>query len=311
MRDLLARLRPPERQHDYPSAVDLYELLCWPDQQQRTQLWFTADGQLAAFSMLDNFNNLLHEIDPACASLELEQAVVAWAEDCLRRAAADDAPPALDASCQEADTARLEMLQRNGFAIQPLHTLRLRRSLDQPVPAPRLPSGFQITSAAALLDQPDVGNQPGLAERIAALHRAAFGTEHMTVEERQIIMSAPGYDPALDLLAVAPDGRLAGYCTCGVETPLSNPLSQPLPKLSTFGGEGTVGHTDPLAIHPDFQRMGLGRSLLLAGMRLLRERGMSEARLGTSSDNLAMQGTAMSVGFEVYETVVWLSKPVT
>jgi hypothetical protein len=45
-------------------------------------------------------------------------------------------------------------------------------------------------------------------------HRAAFGTEYLTVEERLATMREPEYDPELDLLAVAPDGRLAAYCMC-------------------------------------------------------------------------------------------------
>ncbi|MFO7683753.1 MAG: hypothetical protein R6X34_27300 [Chloroflexota bacterium] len=45
---------------------------------------------------------------------------------------------------------------------------------------------------------------------------------------------------------------------------------------------------------------GLARALLLTGLRLLQERGLDTAVLGTSSDNEAMLGTARSVGFEVH-----------
>jgi hypothetical protein len=33
--------------------------------------------------------------------------------------------------------------------------------------------------------------------------------------------------------------------------------------------------------------------------------------LGTSSDNIAMQQTAMSVGFRVHMTKLWFAKPLT
>ena len=42
----------------------------------------------------------------------------------------------------------------------------------------------------------------------AVLHRAAFGTEYMTIENRRAMMSGPEYDPEGDLVVVAPDGRL-------------------------------------------------------------------------------------------------------
>ena len=69
------------------------------------------------------------------------------------------------------------------------------------------------------------------------------------------------------------------------------------------------GHTDPIATHPDFQRLGLARALMLAGMRLLKERGMHTARLGTSQDNLAMIQTARRVGFyEDYRTSQYIKR---
>ena len=51
------------------------------------------------------------------------------------------------------------------------------------------------------------------------------------------------------------------------------------------------------ATHPDFQRRGLARALLLTAWHELKQRGMHTAVLGTSSENLAMQQVAQSVGF--------------
>ncbi len=114
----------------------------------------------------------------------------------------------------------------------------------------------------------------------------------MTTENRLVIMNTSEYDPALDLVVVAPDGMVAAYCTCSV-----NEL-------------GKTGETDPVATHPSYQRMGLARALLLKGMSLLKERGMASAHLGTSGSNIAMQKTAESVGFTVEYTTIWFSKEV-
>ena len=80
------------------------------------------------------------------------------------------------------------------------------------------------------------------------MHRAALGTEYMTTENRLIIMSTSGYDPSLDLVAVAPDGSIAANCICSVNL------------------QDKIGFTDPVSTHPQFQRMGLARALLLTGL---------------------------------------------
>jgi RimJ/RimL family protein N-acetyltransferase len=45
-------------------------------------------------------------------------------------------------------------------------------------------------------------------------------------------------------------------------------------------------------------------------LRLLKERGVQSAHLGTSGDNLAMQKAAESVGFKVEHRTFWFSKEV-
>jgi ribosomal protein S18 acetylase RimI-like enzyme len=62
-----------------------------------------------------------------------------------------------------------------------------------------------------------------------------------------------------------------------------------------------------VATHPTHQGRGLARALVCAGMRLLATRGGERAVLGTSSDNLAMQATAQSVGYRVESERAWFS----
>jgi ribosomal protein S18 acetylase RimI-like enzyme len=119
----------------------------------------------------------------------------------------------------------------------------------------------------------------------------------MTTEERLSMMTTPEYDPSLDLVAVAPGGALAAYCMCYISA-----------EENARTGRNN-GCTDPVATHPRFQRLGLARALLLHGLRLLRARGMDFARLGTSSDNIAMQRAAQSVGFRLEFANVWFEKP--
>jgi ribosomal protein S18 acetylase RimI-like enzyme len=136
-------------------------------------------------------------------------------------------------------------------------------------------------------------------EAYVALHRRAFGTDNMTIEYRRAIMSAPDYLPELDLVAVAPNSDLAAFCVCQV-----------FPDDAPRAGGQKEGWTDPVGTHPEHQRRGLAKALILTGMRRLHARGMDTALLGASSQNLPMQRLAESLGFRVVSNTLWFSKKV-
>jgi mycothiol synthase len=289
MMDLLMAARPAERITDYPSIIDLQEALGMPALQENTRLWVDAEGQLVSFAFVDLYHNLRFEIAPRAGGSEIESQIVAWGVECIRRAMHESGKAlTLDASCRDDDTERIALLERHGFVRQEMRTLRMVRPLNEPIPAPQVPLGFRIRHV--------VGEHE--VDEVVALHRAAFGTEKMTVEERLSMMRVPEYDPDLDLLAVAPDGEFVAYCTCSISQ---------TENVNTGRDEGYI---DTIATHPSFQRRGLARALLLTGLRLLKERGMDMAVLGTSSENIAMQQAARAVGFDVQSTTLWFAKPI-
>ncbi len=276
--------RPTGWETDFPSPADLIELLAAPEVAARTQVWEDAAGQVAGVR----------------AGAQLRQPVLrlvagghGWRRGCARRAGASLAPatwprasgnPAsLDTAWRAADGERIPLLRRHGFAEKMVRTLRYARSLAEPIPEPALPQGYVI--------RPVVGEAE--VEALVALHRAAFGTEHMTAAERLTWMRTPDYDPALDLAAVAPDGSLAAYCFCALDR-----------EENRLSGRHD-GATDPVATHPAHQGRGLARALLCAGMTLLRARGAERALLGTSSANRAMQAAAQAVGYRIESERVW------
>ena len=104
----------------------------------------------------------------------------------------------------------------------------MKRNLSEPIPEFELPQGFQIRSVKGVEE----------AEAIANTHRAAFGTDYMTTENRLVIMNTSEYDPSLDLVVVASDETIAAYCTCSVNE------------------QEKEGWTDPVATHPNYQRKG-------------------------------------------------------
>jgi mycothiol synthase len=287
--ELLNAIRPAEWSNEYPNSSDLQEAMARPSIRERTRLWVDERDHLAAFAfVLEPYNNLVFEVAPE-AELEIENEIIALGMKCATRPSDLGAEDSLDTSCREDDLRRVALLKRQEFTQLELNTLQMACKLDQPISPVQLPEGFTIQAIKGMQE----------VDSVVALHRSAFGTSNMSREERLAIMRAPEYDPALDLVVIAPDNRFAAYCTCSILTAEN--------KRSRM----KIGHTDPVAVHPDFQRLGLARALLLKGTQLLKDRGMEIAMLSTSSDNLAMQRAAKSAGFRVYSKKIWFSKTLT
>ncbi len=276
---LLNAARPVEQLTDYPSNVNLYELMQSITVQANTNLWFD-DNQLTAYALVDEYNNLLFDCLPDHLDL-LGNEIVEWGLNHVNSDA-----KTLDTNCRASDTARVEFLQSHGFIKTPSEGISMHRDLDQPIPIPTLPKGFTIRSIK--------GEEE--AQALAELHRAAFGTDYVTTEVRQTWMRVPDYDPVLDLVAIAPDGTFAAYCMCSI----SHEQNQVTGRLE--------GQTDPIATHPHYQKLGLAQAILNTGLHLLKERGMKTAKLGTSDDNIAMQKTAHAVGFYINHKIIWFEK---
>ncbi len=86
---------------------------------------------------------------------------------------------------------------------------------------------------------------------------------------------------------------MAAFCICGI-----------VPR------NAATGFTDPIGVHPNYQKQGLGRALVTAGMQALQRRGVSRVQLGTSSKNVGMQRLAEVLGFKVVSEGLWYSKTI-
>ncbi|PKO12894.1 MAG: hypothetical protein CVU39_21535 [Chloroflexi bacterium HGW-Chloroflexi-10] len=276
MRALMAALGEQSTILDFEEHIQLSAV------RATMRCWKQGD-QLLGFAYVDEYNNLLFETIPVFEQLDqLENEIVAWGVACIQKRNSEAGEHyTLDYCCGADHLPRLQMLERHGFKKESIRTLRYVRSMSAPVKAYPLPAGFSIRCVHGREE----------VEALVDLHRIAFGTDHMDVEERLAIMSTSYYSPDLDLLAIAPNGELAAFCICGFEDPTQ-----------------LVGYTDPIGTHPQYQRLGLGKAILAAGLTALMSAGAQTVTLGTSSENTAMQKLAAVSGFICVEEKLWFSK---
>jgi GNAT superfamily N-acetyltransferase len=171
---------------------------------------------------------------------------------------------AVEVSARDDDPELLDLLAEAGFVADD-HRFgeTWMDAEDRPDVAP-LPEGF------TLLDR---------AQRTSTPHpmRRRSGEE---VEAR--LGQCSLYDPALDLAVEAADGQVAGYA------------------LFWFDPVTEVGIVEPMRVEDAFQRRGLARFLLTAGLDRLARRGARRLKVGYATEAARM--LYLGAGFRVAST---------
>jgi GNAT superfamily N-acetyltransferase len=198
---------------------------------------------------------------------------VAWAEARAREAGLKSLWPFW---AMEDDVVLARLMQARGFQItqaDPAPPLFERALDDTDLPAVRLPAGFTLQG----VHNPDAGRERARVTHAAFRVKADWETY---CDEYARFRASPVYDGERDLLVRAPDGRGAAACTLW------------------YDRVNRVGLFEPVATHPDFQRLGLGKAVMAEGLRRMRAAGMRRAQLGFDPNNQAARALYTALGFE-------------
>jgi mycothiol synthase len=237
-------------------------------------LW-EQDGELIAFMMPDGGpGEAFFNVHPALRTSELEEEMLAVAEERLARVT-PEGTRRLVVFAHERDPQRRELLVKRGYGKADWPEHQWRRNLEVPIPDVPVPSGYVIRS---------LGDGLELLERCYASGLGFHeGDIKIAVENRddpswyRNIQTAPLYRRDLDLVAIAPDGAVASFCTIWFDD---------VTRSAVF---------EPVATVPAHQRRGLGKAVMTEGLRRLQRMGATIAFVGGySSEANALYRSVMS-----------------
>ncbi|GIV96346.1 MAG: GNAT family acetyltransferase [Herpetosiphonaceae bacterium] len=273
------------------------------DQQRDLRLWQHESGELIAFGQLwirpahvENTidGNLWFFVHPEARGTDLETEIITWAEGRMREIRSEKgAQTRLYCGARDDDGWRTSIMQGHGFT-PARYFLRMVRPLDQPISEPQLPEGF-------ILRQVEGEHEiPAWVEMFNESFIDHWNHHPLTVEQVLYwLESDPFYNPQGDLIAVAPDGTFAAFCFCSIN-----------PEENERNG-CNEGWINVLGTRRGFRNIGLGRAMLLAGLRWLKDQGMDFAKLGVDSENpTGATRLYESVGFYPAYTLTSYSKEV-
>jgi GNAT superfamily N-acetyltransferase len=230
-----------------------------------TRVWPREDGSLAAFAWLDPPTLGDAIVDPA--ELQLLDEALDWLEGEYRARGISSITVILVAG----DAPRLEALERRGYALGDGGNMRLWQRLASAPIAPALPAGYSLGQVST----------PADIERRVFVESDSFGDFTLTAETWRFVQRLPTYRPELDIIAVAPGGTGAAACTCWYDAAT---------RCGEFEAVGTA---------QAHRRRGLGRAVIVEGLRRLHELGATTAVVFTQNTNDAAIALYESCGFEI------------
>ncbi len=200
--------------------------------------------------------------------LAIRREILAWHLEMSARA--ERPPEGLVAEVWAADGWRESAaLAELGWTATDVALTQYLQSLDIDLDPPRVPDGYVLR---ALRGPEDI---PARVE----VHRAAFAPSRMTIEKYAILADQDHYAFDRDIVLEADDGTFAAFAMCWVDP------------------RGSIGEFEPVGVHPDHQRRGLGRVIMRHGLRLMRSAGIRDAVVFSLRTNAASEALYRSAGF--------------
>ena len=205
---------------------------------------------------------------PSGEDARIRRAILAWQLDVARPTGTPPEPALLEVWAADGWTESAELVE-DGWTPTDTVLTQYVQPLDLELDPPRIPDGYALRSLRGPEDVP---------ARVE-VHRAAFAPSKMTVEKYAILRAQDHYAFDRDIVLEAIDGSFAAFAMCWID-----PV-------------GSIGEFEPVGVHPDHQRRGLGRVIMRHGLRLMRAAGLRDALVFSLRSNAPSEALYRSAGF--------------
>jgi mycothiol synthase len=223
--------------------------------EQDVFLWETGEGQIAGVLNREEAGHAHLQVHPGRRTPELEEEMIALAEE--RLAVQRKGKQAIAVWTDAQDTLRLDILKRRGYTKGKWVEHQWRRDLDAPLPNAPVPAGYTVRSLG------DVDELPARSwASWRGFHPNEPDEDYEGWEWYHNIQRCPLYRRDLDIVAVAPGGEIASFCTLWYDDVTRS------------------AYVEPVATVPEHLRLGLARAAITEGLRRLQRLGATRAFVG-------------------------------
>jgi ribosomal protein S18 acetylase RimI-like enzyme len=263
---LLQRARRADPQAGCWEAADVQWWWRRPRRSDEVEklFWLDEDGPVAGV-LLTSWTDGVWQCDPIVVPRTSgPEPDVVWGR--ALELAAEHAADGFEVPVSDDDRLLRELAQRAGLTAGDQDHTAWMAAADRPA-VPALPESFVLTDRTQRRDAPHpLRHRNG--DRVA-----------------QRLERCPLYDPALDLAVETADGRVAGY------------------SLYWFDPTTEVGLVEPVRVEEGFQRRGLARAMLCAGIDRLVTSGANRVKISYETD--AAGALYRGVGFRWTSNATW------
>ena len=260
-------------QHPHIHLVDMPFRVTstWQDHDCEFGVWENDNKILAWAVFQPPWRNLDYAILPSERGSSLEKEVFEWGKVQMMaysKQTGEDFYGSIEFFEDTPNVERtVEHLETLGFNKHAVSTFRFEIDLHQEFPQCQLPNAYIIRPSRGKTKVDDYVN----------LIQAVFGSDWMTKEWRTRTLEHPAYRPDIDLVIANSENIPVGFCLCWLWQDISQ--------------------IEPLGVHPDYQRKGLGKALEHAAFEALQNQGARYLYVDHGSLNEKAIALSLKTGF--------------
>lgn len=283
IREFLRNVSMTNNRHDYSWPLLRWDYWVWHvnmnifhfDLREAVQLW-EVDGQIVAMLNPDGRGEAFFQFHPEYRESVSISQMLEIAEQKFP-VTKRDGKKELIAWVNADDDSMKKIFTGYGYARSKYSAEHMRRRfLTQPLPVSKIPSGYTVR---ALGDEDELPARSWLSWK--AFHPDEPDEKYQGWEWYENVQRVPLYRRDLDIVAVAPDGELAAFCTVWFDD---------VTRTAVF---------EPVGTHPDHQQRGLGKAVMTEGLRRAERLGATLATV--SSYSKAAHALYESMGFTEFD----------